>query len=132
MTTAERTEAAGGRALTRTGQRGRIQVFPQAVAALAGHAAISCYGVRSMAARNLREGFAERLGREHVHRGVDVREQGDGLAIDVYVIVQYGVRITEVAHNLQSTVKFEVQRSVGVPVSEVNVFVQGVHEDRRG
>jgi uncharacterized alkaline shock family protein YloU len=53
-----------------------------------------------------------------------------GLAIDVYVIVQYGVRISEVAHNLQETVKFEVERSVGVPVTQVNVNVQGVREER--
>jgi uncharacterized alkaline shock family protein YloU len=35
-----------------------------------------------------------------------------------------------VAQNLQSTVRFEVERLLGVPVGEVNVFVQGVHEDR--
>ena len=54
----------------------------------------------------------------------------DGLAIDVYVIVQYGIRISEVAHNLQETVKFEVERSVNVPVGKVNVNVQGVREER--
>jgi uncharacterized alkaline shock family protein YloU len=82
-----------------------------------------------MAARGLRDGMAELLRRDTVHRGVDVREVGDALEIDVYVVVQYGTRITEVAHNLQNTVRFEVERSVGVRVSEVNVFVQGVHED---
>jgi uncharacterized alkaline shock family protein YloU len=51
--------------------------------------------------------------------------------IDVFVIVQYGIRISEVAHNLQETVKFEVERSVNVPVVEVNVNVQGVREERR-
>jgi len=48
----------------------------------------------------------------------------------VYVIVQYGIRISEVAHNLQETVKFEVERSVNVPVLKVNVNVQGVREER--
>jgi uncharacterized alkaline shock family protein YloU len=46
------------------------------------------------------------------------------------VIVQYGMRISEVAHNLQETVKFEVERAVNVPVVEVNVNVQGVREER--
>ncbi len=44
------------------------------------------------------------------------------------MVVQYGVRITEVAHNLQQAVRFEVERTVGVPVVEVNVNVQGVNE----
>jgi len=48
----------------------------------------------------------------------------------VYVIVQYGIRISEVAHNLQETVKFEVERSVNVHVLKVNVNVQGVREER--
>ncbi len=82
-----------------------------------------------MAARGLRDGVATLLHRENVHRGVEVREVDQTLAIDLYVIVQYGVRITEVAHNLKSAVRFEVERATGVPVVEVNVFVQGVHGD---
>ena len=110
-------------------ERGRIEVFPAVVGAIAGHAATECYGVMGMAARGLREGVATLLRRENVHRGVEVREVNGQLAIDVYVVVQYGTRITEVAHNLQGAVRFEVERTVGVPVAEVNVFVQGVHED---
>lgn len=110
--------------------KGRIEVFPAVVGAIAGHAAIECYGIMGMAARGLRDGVATLLRRENVHRGVEVREVDDLLAIDLYVIVQYGVRITEVAHNLKSAVRFEVERATGVPVMEVNVFVQGVHGDR--
>ncbi len=109
---------------------GRIEVFPSAVAAIAGHAALGCYGISGMAARGLRDGVAELLRRESVDRGVEVVEVQGGLAIDLYVIVQYGMRISEVAHNLQETVKFEVERAVNVPVVEVNVNVQGVREER--
>jgi uncharacterized alkaline shock family protein YloU len=117
-------------ALVQARQWGRIEVFPSAVAAIAGHAALRCYGIAGMAARGLRDGFAELLRRESVDRGVEVVEVEGGLAIDVYVIVQYGIRISEVAHNLQETVKFEVERSVNVPVARVNVNVQGVREER--
>ncbi len=117
------------RALMRSREWGRIEVFPSAVAAIVGHAAAVCYGVKGMAGRGLRDGMAELLRRENLHRGVDVRESAGGLVVDVYVVVQYGVRITEVAHNLQSAVKFEVERAVGVPVTGVNVFVQGVEDD---
>ena len=92
---------------------------------------MGCYGITGMAARGLRDGVAELLRRESVDRGVEVIEVEGGLAIDVYVIVQYGIRITEVAHNLQETVRFEVERAVNVPVVEVNVNVQGVREERR-
>jgi len=130
MPAAEQQQKPSNRVLQRAREKGRIEVFPDVVAALAGHAASSCYGVMGMSARGLRDGVAELLRRGNLHRGVDVREAGGRLVIDVYVIVQYGTRITEVAHNLQSTVRFEVERLLGVPVGDVNVFVQGVHEDR--
>jgi uncharacterized alkaline shock family protein YloU len=110
---------------------GRIEVFPSAVASIAAHAALGCYGVSGMAARGLRDGVAELVRRESVDRGVEVIEVEGGLSIDLYVIVQYGMRISEVAHNLQETVKFDVERAVNVPVVEVNVNVQGVKEERR-
>ena len=116
--------------LTQARQWGRIEVFPSAVAAIAGHAAMRCYGINGMAGRGLRDGMAVLLRRENVDRGVDVVESEGGLAIDIYVIVQYGVRISEVAHNLQETIRFEVERSVNVPVTQVNVNVQGVREER--
>jgi uncharacterized alkaline shock family protein YloU len=116
------------RQLSRARQWGRVEVLPAVVAAVAAHAATGCYGIHGMAARGLRDGFAELLRRESNHRGVEVREVEGGLQVDVYVVVQYGMRITEVAHNLQGTVRFEVERTVGVPVVEVNVNVQGVYE----
>lgn len=117
-------------ALGQSRKWGRVEVFPSAVAAIAGHAALGCYGIAGMSARGLRDGFAELLHRESVDRGVEVSESDGGLVIDVYVVIQYGIRITEVAHNLQEAVKFAVERSVGVPVLEVNVNVQGVREER--
>ena len=117
-------------ALGQARQWGRVEVFPSAVAAIAGHAAQGCYGIAGMAARGLRDGVAELLHRGNVSHGVEVIEVEGGLAIDVYVIVQYGIRISEVAHNLQETVKFEVERSVNAPVVQVNVNVQGVREER--
>jgi uncharacterized alkaline shock family protein YloU len=114
--------------LSRAREWGRVEVLPAVVAAIAAHAATGCYGIHGMAARGLRDGFAELLRRESNHRGVEVREVPAGLQIEVYVVVQYGVRITEVAHNLQQAVRFEVERTVGVPVVEVNVNVQGVNE----
>src|SRR5256885_4853443 len=88
-------------ALGQSRKWGRVEVFPSAVAAIAGHSALGCYGIAGMSARGLRDGFAELLHRESVDRGVEVSEGEGGLVIDIYVVIQYGIRITEVAHNLQ-------------------------------
>src|ERR1700686_1858070 len=118
-------------ALVQSRQWGRIEVFPSAVGAIAAHASLGCYGIAGMAARGLRDGFAELLRRENADRGVEVVEIEGGLEIDVFIIVQYGIRISEVAHNLQQTVKFEVERAVTGPVVKHHANVQGVRGEKR-
>lgn len=122
-------------ALTRTDTLGRIEVSPRVVASIVGHAANECYGVVGMAARGLRDGIAERLNRENEHRGVEIEVRDGGILIELYIIVQYGTRISEVAHNLMSAVRYAVERSLGVRVLAVNVNIQGIHlevESARG
>jgi uncharacterized alkaline shock family protein YloU len=119
-------------ALTRTASLGRIEVSPRVVASIVGHAASECYGVVGMAARGLRDGIAERLNRENVHRGVQIQVLPDGIVIELYIIVEYGTRISEVAHNLMSAVRYHVEKTLGLPVLAVNVNVQGIHTERDG
>src|SRR5438067_1663491 len=105
---------------------GRIEVSPHAVAAIAGREVLSCYGVVGLASRRLHDGFGVLLHRGHFTRGVDVRLSDGRIVIDLYVIVEYGTRISEVARSIMHTVKFAVERALGVPVAEVNVNVEGV------
>ena len=61
---------------------------------------------------------------------VDVRE--DGMVVSLYVIVEYGTRVSEVANNLSNAVRYSVERTLGLPVVEVNVNVQGIHVSGAG
>ena len=107
-------------------RRGRVEVTPTAVATLAGRAIERSYGVVGLASRHARPGLAELLRREEQHKGVQVTFTADHIIIDVYVIIEYGTRISEVAQNLMSAVKFAVESALGMPVVEVNVNVQGI------
>ena len=60
------------------------------------------------------------------HRGVDVHLVDGQIAVDLYVIIEYGTRISEVAHNIMSAVKFRVEKALGTSVVQVNVHVQGL------
>ncbi len=114
-------------ALSHTATLGRIEVSPRVVASIVGHTANECYGIVGMAARGLRDGLAERLNRDSLHRGVEIEATEDGLIIDLYVIAQYGTRVSEVAYNLMSAVKYATEQSLGLAVTAVNVNVQGIH-----
>jgi uncharacterized alkaline shock family protein YloU len=109
----------------RSGQ-GRIEVSPAAVATIANHAVLNSYGVVGMSPKNLVNGLAQIL-RPESKRGVDVHIDHDEITIDLYVVIEHGLRIAEVATNIISSVKFSVEKTVGVPVSSVNVHVQGLH-----
>lgn len=106
---------------------GRIDVSNDVIATIAGGAAVDCYGLVGMASRKaLKDGFTELLGKENLSRGVNVKDQEGQIEIDLYIIVSYGVKISEVAHNVQSKVKYTLNQTLGLDVTAVNVYIQGV------
>ena len=104
---------------------GGIHISPNAVATIAYHATLQSYGVVGLAPKNFAEGVALTITREPA-RGVSVRYNGEDIDIDLYIIVEYGTRITTVADSVASTVRFHVETAIGMPVHEVNVHVAGL------
>ncbi len=105
---------------------GKIEVSPRAIASIAGQAILECYGVVGMAAQHPRDDFAELLPGPHFRRGVDVHYVDGRIIVDLFVIIEYGTRISEVTQGIKNRVKFTVERLTGLPVQEVNVHVQGL------
>ncbi len=106
---------------------GSIEISPVAIASIASDAVLGCYGVVGMASRTLRDGWAELIHPDDSpRRGVHVELVEDRITVDLYVIMEYGVRVSEVAHNIMQSVKFNVEKALGVPVAEVNVHIQGL------
>lgn len=94
---------------------------------VAGGAAIDCYGIVGMASKNqIKDGLTEILRKENFARGVIVRQEEDRIHIDMHIIVSYGTKISEVAHNVQTKVKYTLDHTVGLAVDSVNIYVQGV------
>ena len=106
---------------------GSINIANEAIASLAGGVVTESYGVVGMASRNiLRDGIAELLNKENYAKGVNVRVTNVGLEIDVYIIVSFGVRISEVVSEVQKNIKYTLEKTLQQDISAVNVFVQGV------
>ncbi|PLT34250.1 MULTISPECIES: Asp23/Gls24 family envelope stress response protein [Bacillaceae] len=106
---------------------GQIDISNDVIATIAGGAAVDCYGIVGMASKKqLKDGIAEILRRENFTKGVIVRQENDEVHIDMFIIVSYGTKISEVAHNVQSKVKYTLDKTVGLAVDSVNIFVQGV------
>lgn len=106
---------------------GKIDITNDVIAQVVGEAAIECYGIVGMASRHqIRDGLTEILRKENFARGVIVRNEEKNTHVDVYVIVGYGTKISEVAFQVQSKVKYTLKKTLGLTVSSVNIFVQGV------
>src|SRR5690606_21462328 len=106
---------------------GQIDISNDVIATVAGGSAIDCYGIVGMASRKqIKDGITELLRKENFARGIVVRQENDEVHIDMYIIVSYGTKISEVAHNVQSKVKYTLNQTVGLAVQSVNIYVQGV------
>ncbi len=108
-------------------QYGTIDIANAVIATVVGGAATDVYGIIGMASKNqIRDNLNDILRKENYARGVVVRQEENGVAIDVYIIVGYGTKISEVCRNVQSKVKYNLETMLGVTANSVNVFVQGV------
>jgi uncharacterized alkaline shock family protein YloU len=110
---------------TRDETLGQVDISTTAIATIASHAINQSYGVVGMASKNIVDGIARLLTRDS-HRGIDVSMEDDEIVIDVYVIIEHGMRIRAVAESIQHTTKFHVEKVLGLPVRAVNVYVQGL------
>lgn len=108
---------------------GTVKISEEVVAIIAGIAATDVPGVAGMSG-GIAGGIAEILGRKNLSKGVKVEVGEKEAAIDLYIIVEFGARIPEVAWDIQDKVKNAVQSMTGLNVVEVNIHVQGVNFDK--
>jgi uncharacterized alkaline shock family protein YloU len=91
---------------------------------------MECYGLVGMAPRNIQEGISDLLRRDNFERGVDIQFGEESITIQLYIVVEYGVKISEVARNVQERVKYVVETMLGLKVDRINVKVQSVRVTR--
>lgn len=113
--------------ISKSTQYGNINISIDAIASLAGGVVSECYGVVGMASQKfLKDGIAELLKKENYAKGVVVRKKEDALELDVYIVVSYGVKISEVVHEVQTRIKYVLEKSLELEFKKVNVYVQDV------
>jgi hypothetical protein len=106
---------------------GHVSISDDVIASVAGGAAVSCYGIIGMASKNqVKDGITEILRKENYAKGIVVKKDEEKLVIDLYIIVMYGTKISEIANNVQSSVKYQIEKTLGVKVDEINIYIQGI------
>ncbi len=112
---------------------GEIKISEEAIAQVAGDAATSCYGVMGLTAAStlgevITEGVHKLLNNTDYVKGVYCHKTKSGYQVDVYLVIAYGVKITEVIGEVQKKIAYDLKNAFSITDWKVNVFVQDVQE----
>ena len=107
---------------------GQIELTDEVIATVVGGAATEIFGVVGMASKNaIKDNFQALLGKENFSKGVVVKTTEAGaIAVDVYTVLSYGTKISEVSKNIQERVKFSLGNQLGITTDTVNVYIQNI------
>lgn len=103
-----------------------IRIADDVVGVIAGIAALEVDGVAGMSGGLAAEVGERMTGKKNPSKGVKVQIGEKEVAIDLYIVVEFGVRIPEVATKVQEAVKRAVESMTGLECVEINIHVQGV------
>jgi uncharacterized alkaline shock family protein YloU len=104
---------------------GNIFITHRAIATIAAQTALSSYGVVGFTSRDFLRGIMNLVIRDQAY-GVEIDVNGDMIGIDIYIVIEYGVRITEVASSVASSIRFNVEKLTGLTVERVDVHIRGL------
>lgn len=105
---------------------GNIHYSEEVLAKIVGLSTMECYGVVGMVSKNATEGLWELMRIENLSKGVKIKVNEDKLVVELYVMVEYGTKISEIANNIIQKVRYSVENFTGLKVSSVTVNVQAV------
>lgn len=106
---------------------GTITITSEVFTNLAGDAATSCFGVKGMVGSSKDGGPFQLLRRETMSKGVSAKFLDDGsVALQLHIAVDQGVNISALAHSIMGEVSYKVNKATGVPVSNVDVYVDAM------
>lgn len=107
-------------------ESGNINYSEEALANIIGVSTMECYGVVGMASKNAKDGFWELIKGENLSKGVKINSKNNKLNIELYIIVQYGTKISVIASNVIQKTKYNIEKFTELKVANVTVNVQGV------
>lgn len=105
---------------------GTIDINADVISTIAGISAIECYGLVGMASKSATDGLVQLLKKDNMNKGVKVYFEDNLIIIDLYVIVQFGTKISVVANNIRDKVRYNVENLTGQKVKKVNINIEGV------
>jgi uncharacterized alkaline shock family protein YloU len=109
-----------------TNSNGNITYSDEVIAKIVGLSTMECYGVVGMASKNTADGLWELIKVEHLNKGVKINYKNNELSIDLFVVVEYGTKISVIAGNIIQKVRYNVENHTGLKVANITVNIEGI------
>jgi len=109
-----------------TSENGTIYYSEEALANIVGISTTECYGVVGMALKDAKDGFWQLIKNDSLNKGVKINSKENKLFIELYIIVEYGTKISVIANNIIQKTKYNVENYTGLKIAAITVNVQGV------
>ena len=107
-------------------ENGNINYSEEVLAKVVGLSTMECYGVVGMVSKSPTEGLWELMRIENLSKGVKLKFDNDKLIVELFVMVEYGTKISVIANNIVQKVRYNVENFTGLKVSSITVNVQAV------
>ncbi|WP_210365875.1 Asp23/Gls24 family envelope stress response protein [Bacillus sp. REN3] len=104
---------------------GKVEIAPEVIEVIAGIAASEVEGVTQMRG-SFAAGVVERLGKKNHGKGVKVELAEEGIKVDVYCVMKFGVSIPSVAQEIQDNIRQALMNMTALEAKEVNIHVVGI------
>jgi uncharacterized alkaline shock family protein YloU len=105
--------------------RGSVNISEEVIAIISAVAAIEVEGVSGLFISPGKE-LTNVVGRKGLSRGVKLFVEGDDVTIDVHVVAEIGVPVSEMGVQVQKAVISAVESAAGIKIAAVNVHVCGI------
>lgn len=106
---------------------GKINIANKAIASVVASAALECYGVVGLSEKNslvvkVADKIQSILTKDEYVKGVSVFQDKNSISISLYIVISYGVKVTEVLNEVQKKVKYVAQKTFDITINKVNVY----------
>ena len=107
-------------------EHGNVTYADEVISKIVGLATMECYGVVGMVSKSATEGLWELMRIENLAKGVKIEHKDEKLIIELFVMVEYGTKISVISNNIIQKVKYNVENYTGLKVAAITVNVQAV------
>ena len=106
--------------------KGSIVIPNDVLASICGYAAIHCFGVKGIVARNVSDGLLSMMGVRNMARGIKITPENRGTRIELHIACAHGINMATIGNSIMNEVKFVVEHDTGIRVNGVDVYIDYV------